>query len=318
MATSLTEIIKNPNYVNANPETQRAIFEKYAPLDPNYSNANAATQEAIRSKFGITQSKFAPRATPADIPGAIEQPKPTTDNRNVLDYIVGVPDAALTLAAGAVGLPFSAAASLPIYHAYKALGLPVPPSPKPVQEIISSAFQREPQTQTGRDILAGLGDLTSGLPAFVPAIGQAGQVAQGVNALATRVAPTAQRAVQTMQNALVRAPELQMAGGGAASTGTELMRVARNAELPVPLRMTPGHISRDTAALRREQELAKQEVGKPIRELYMDNNSKILQNIDTFLDETGAESPSLRATGKVVDKVLVDRVKAAKIQISDA
>ena len=61
MATSLTEIIKNPNYVNANPETQRAIFEKYAPLDPNYSNANAATQEAIRSKFGITQSKFAPR-----------------------------------------------------------------------------------------------------------------------------------------------------------------------------------------------------------------------------------------------------------------
>jgi hypothetical protein len=55
MATSLTEIIKDPNYVNANPETQRAIFEKYAPLDPNYSNANAATQEAIRSKFGVAQ-----------------------------------------------------------------------------------------------------------------------------------------------------------------------------------------------------------------------------------------------------------------------
>jgi hypothetical protein len=65
MATSLTEIIKDPNYVNANPETQRAIFEKYAPLDPNYSNANAATQQAIRSKFGIAQPSVAKVEEPA-------------------------------------------------------------------------------------------------------------------------------------------------------------------------------------------------------------------------------------------------------------
>jgi len=70
MATSLTEIIKDPSYVNANPETQRAIFEKYAPLDPNYSNANAATQQAIRSKFGIAQPSAAQApeaAAPSDV-----------------------------------------------------------------------------------------------------------------------------------------------------------------------------------------------------------------------------------------------------------
>ena len=309
MATSLTEIIKNPNYVNANPETQRAIFDKYAPLDPNYSNANAATQEAIRSKFGITQSKSASSATPADIPGAI--PQPTVEEPSFGARVAAIPETvARTIYGGLTGL-----IGAPI-----ALGQEIITGTPKEQTFgnIMALGGRLPMSAGAQANLQTLGDLTSGLPAFVPAIGQAGQVAQGVNALATRVGPTAQRTVQTVQNALARAPEQQMAGGGAASTGTELMRVARNAELPVPLRMTPGQISRDTAALRREQELAKQEVGQPIRELYMDNNSKILQNIDTFLDETGAESPSLRATGKVVDKVLVDRVKAAKTQISDA
>jgi hypothetical protein len=70
MAT-LAEIIQDPNYVNANAATKKAIFDRYAPLDPNYSKANAATQEAIRIKFGVAQSRAAepegmpgPRATP--------------------------------------------------------------------------------------------------------------------------------------------------------------------------------------------------------------------------------------------------------------
>lgn len=58
MAT-LADIIKDPNYVNANAATKQAIFEKYAPLDPNYSGANAATQEAIRIKFGVAQPRIA-------------------------------------------------------------------------------------------------------------------------------------------------------------------------------------------------------------------------------------------------------------------
>jgi len=174
MATSLTEIIKDPNYVNANPETQRAIFEKYAPLDPNYSNANAATQEAIRSKFGITQPKFTPReATPADIPGAIEQPKPTSDKRGVLDYIVGVPEAAFTLATGAVGLPLSAGAALTAYGVNKGLGFPVPSSPKPVQEYFAKGLIYQPQTKTAQDILGGLGDVATALkiPSYSPTMG---------------------------------------------------------------------------------------------------------------------------------------------------
>jgi hypothetical protein len=51
---SLSQILADPNYVNANAATKAAIFDRYAPLDPNFANANAATQTAIRSKFGLS------------------------------------------------------------------------------------------------------------------------------------------------------------------------------------------------------------------------------------------------------------------------
>ena len=49
----LSTILKDPNFVNANPATQQAIFDKWAPQDPNFANANTETQTAIRQKFGI-------------------------------------------------------------------------------------------------------------------------------------------------------------------------------------------------------------------------------------------------------------------------
>ena len=68
MATSLAELIKDPNYTNANPATKQAIFEKYAPQDPNYTNANPATQQAIRTRFGLVDAVETP-AAPSEIPG---------------------------------------------------------------------------------------------------------------------------------------------------------------------------------------------------------------------------------------------------------
>ena len=53
---SLQEVLVDPNYVNANPATKRAIFERYAGQDENYTNANEATKSAIRQKFGVGQS----------------------------------------------------------------------------------------------------------------------------------------------------------------------------------------------------------------------------------------------------------------------
>lgn len=71
MAASLADIINDPNYVNANAATKKAIFDKYAPLDSNYTRANAATQEAIRVKFGVGQPRA---AEPEEVPGARLEP----------------------------------------------------------------------------------------------------------------------------------------------------------------------------------------------------------------------------------------------------
>lgn len=65
---SLLEILKDPNYVNANSATKAAIFDKYSTQDSNYTDANDATKAAIRSKFGIGSaiaSEVAP-GKPAD------------------------------------------------------------------------------------------------------------------------------------------------------------------------------------------------------------------------------------------------------------
>lgn len=208
MATSLTEIIKDPNYVNANPETQRAIFEKYAPLDPNYSNANAATQEAIRSKFGITQPKFTPReATPADIPGAIEQPKPTSTNRGVFDYLVGIPEAALTLASGAAAVPLSAAAGI--------LTGKLGEGPnKTVQKDVMGALTYQPRTETGRGALESLGDVATALkiPSYSPTMG-AFRPGPAINALRAEAQtiknfqPFPERSAQRQQQLVTRSYE---------------------------------------------------------------------------------------------------------------
>jgi hypothetical protein len=70
MAT-LADIIDDPNYVNANAATKKAIFDRYAPQDPNYTQANAATQEAIRIKFGVAQPRA---AEPEGMPGPRGEP----------------------------------------------------------------------------------------------------------------------------------------------------------------------------------------------------------------------------------------------------
>jgi hypothetical protein len=72
---SLSQILADPNYVNANAATKAAIFDKYAPLDPNFANANAATQTAIRSKFGLGGlEKPAETQVKVDAAGTVIQP----------------------------------------------------------------------------------------------------------------------------------------------------------------------------------------------------------------------------------------------------
>jgi len=71
---SLQEILADPNYVNANPATKKAIFDKYSAQDTNYSGANEATKAAIRQKFGVEGKAPVAESKPVLSPSGIRKP----------------------------------------------------------------------------------------------------------------------------------------------------------------------------------------------------------------------------------------------------
>lgn len=49
------DILKDPNYVNANAATKQAIFDRRVARLPEYRNANPETRAEIRKRFGVTE-----------------------------------------------------------------------------------------------------------------------------------------------------------------------------------------------------------------------------------------------------------------------
>lgn len=95
-------------------------------------------------------------------------------------------------------------------------------------------------------------------------------------------------------------------GGGAEGVSDEGIRVARAQELPVPIELAQFQRSRLFEEQQRARDLAKNnEVGGPIRELLKEQQDKLRQNFDAFLDQTGSrEWGNRREQGAVVDDAL--------------
>jgi len=104
-----------------------------------------------RARLRLQQPNFTPReATPADIPGSVEQPTPMATDRGILDYIVGGPEAALSAVTGLAAVPIAAGA-----------GILTGKMGQPNQDVtgrVMRGIQYQPRTQTGQDILTGVGN----------------------------------------------------------------------------------------------------------------------------------------------------------------
>lgn len=194
-------------------------------------------------------------------------------------------------------------------------------------------FTFEPKSQEGKDALEAIGRFFEGTK--LSGLGPAESVA-----LTATVGPTAQAAREVTRDvarpavghaarvvrqgardiaADMRAPEAEMAGMGAANTEQETLRRTRAESLPVPIRLTKGQASRDFAQQQFEREAAKNpKTGEPLRQRYAEQNEKILQNFDAWIDQTGAESGSLRATGEAVSEAIVNKSNKAKTEIRAA
>jgi hypothetical protein len=95
---SAAELLSSPDYLQANPATKQAIFDKHIAADAAYVSANPATQEAIRQRFGLG----APAAPPATAP----PPKAPAEGgaagfpRYLGEGVMGAPRALMALPAG--------------------------------------------------------------------------------------------------------------------------------------------------------------------------------------------------------------------------
>ena len=238
------------------------------------------------------------RATPSDIPGAI--PQPIEQEPSFGARVSALPETmARTIYGGLTGL-----IGAPI-----ALGKEILTGTPKEQTLgnIMALGGRVPVSPGAQANLETIGNALSIFPAFTPAVGQAGQVSQGVNALAARTAP----AMRNTVNALVRGPEPQMAGGGAALTQEALLRAERAQRQGIPL--TKGEQLQTLAQQQLEQDLLKSnkpELVRPLTNLKQQKQEAIGKQFQKLTEETGAivadvDPIYLRDIGKIVDKPLM-------------
>lgn len=188
------------------------------------------------------------------------------------------------------------------------------------------ALTYAPRTQAGQEQTQAVGEALAPLTAIAPMTAELGAIAGGARAAAPvaraaagkAVAP-AQRLANTITEAVRPADAAAQTGarsGGAAAVEAGTLRQAKANELPVPVKLTEGQKTRDFGQQRFERETAKDpELGAPIRERFADQNMKLQQNFDAFIDSTGAEAGDLRSVGQSVDKALRSRAAKDKTQI---
>lgn len=186
-----------------------------------------------------------------------------------------------------------------------------------------------PETQAGRDILQGVGEALAPAVAATPFGAEIGAITRGAAAAAPLArgaagkvaAPIIQSAEKITEAIRPAAADVQSGvsgarSGGAAAVEAGTLRQARAEELPVPIRLTEGQKSRDFGQQRFERETAKDpEMGAPIRQRFEEQNAKLQQNFDAFIDQSGAETGDLRSAGIAVDKALRSRAAADKTKI---
>lgn len=186
-----------------------------------------------------------------------------------------------------------------------------------------------PRTEQGQQMTQAVGETAAPLVALAPFTAELGTIAQGARAAApvaraagARVAAPIQQGAQRITEAIRPATADVQTGaagarsGGAAAVEAGALRQAKAEELPVPIKLTEGQKTRDFSQQRFEREAAKDaDLGEPIRERFADQNMKLQQNLDAFIDSTGAEAGDLRSVGQSVDKALRGRLARDKAEV---
>jgi len=242
-----------------------------------------------------------------------KQPEPS-----IADKAIGALEAGLTMGTGsttgAIGYGVGAIRGL----ARQAAGYMTAEEAQQMAEQGASDLTYTPRTQAGQEYVAGIGELAGALPPVVA--GFSPQQMAG----ASQAAKASSLAAKELPSMIPkRKPEVM--GGlsvGAAEVPVGQVRMAQANELPVPIKLTKGQAEKDFEQQRFERETAKSnDIGKPIRDRYAEQNLQLQQNLDSFIDQTGTELPEtnfMLETGRMVDSAIRSKAAVAKNQIRKA
>ena len=230
------------------------------------------------------------------------QAKPTPEEKSLGDYILGGGEAALTAITSATGGTLGGVIGNLEGALQYAMGRATPEQAQEIAARYSSALTYQPETETGKEIVGEIAEATESLP---PVLGVTPPAQIVAGAQSFRGTPKPQ-----MPNLKSNESDNSV---GAMQARQESIRQQRAESLPVPIKLTKGQKEQDLSQQKFERETAKSEVGGDLRDRYTEQNAKLNQNIDAFIDETGTVLPDEQSkigTGQAVDKAL--RARAAK------
>lgn len=281
----------------------------------------------------------------AQIPGMVTDPVVPAADPSLVQKALGTAEAALSTVTGATGgmagMVGGALGGLAGQVATGQLG--TQEGTRNAAAAAAAGAERltyEPRTESGQQQAAAVGQAMQQLIPIAPLAAESALLAAGAtparqaaSAGASRAAQRVGQAVQPVREAVAAVPGkvAEMVGRepvapaptpgtlpsvGSAGVDMALQRRQQAAELPIPVELTKGQAERSFELQRFEQEAAKDPtLGQPLRDRFADQNARILQNFDAWVDMTGAEAPNLRAVGQSVDKALVAKAARDKTEI---
>jgi hypothetical protein len=192
---------------------------------------------------------------------------------------------------------------------------------------LSQRFTYQPTSPVSQDILQGMGSAfeASKLPPIIPNVGMLPSYARMVGSAPTQVRQAAQtvqetgpRIAQALRQPEVPPAMLTMSGVGAAEVPLAAQRVEMARQLRVPIDLSKGQATRSLADQQFEAETMKTypaDIGRPLIAAQELRNTKIGQNLDAYVDATGAQVANpfyLRPTGEAVDTALRETANKSK------
>lgn len=268
---------------------------------------------------------------PVEIRRDVEVPGTTIpkEESGFLDKVTGTGEAALTIASS---IPATLVGNIEGVATELATGDFGEGTAEKIAKERAQKMTFAPRTEAGQEALKTVAEVAEPFAGLPPVMGPAtniGGTAQFVKEgakqtgrrLATPVKTVASEVSEKALEILQRGKPKPTATRAASTVGAQAIDVATlrqlDAEgLPVPIKLTEGQKKRDFETQRFERETAKlPEEGAPIRERFEQQNLQLQQNLDEFIDATGAQLTDLRGVGEIVDKALRNRAARDKIRI---